>query len=189
MVDQSRSSYVEWSAILAGAVLALAFSAVMIQFGTAIGLAVDSPYRADELTSGGALAIGLWTLWIQVTASMAGGYLAGRLRAPVAVVDAHERETRDGMHGLLTWASGTVAVVVALAVAAAFAALTAHDPEAAKITPQVEQIRHNTAVIFAFVTGATSLVSGVAAWWAATKGGEHRDSPDQHTHFVTFRKK
>jgi hypothetical protein len=160
----------------------------MMQFGSAIGLAVYSPYRTVELSAGGALAIGLWILWVQVTASMAGGYLAGRLRTPVIGADAHERETRDGMHGLLVWASGTVAVVIAAAVAGAFAVLTANDPDVASVTPDVETIRKNTAIIFAFVTGATSLVSGVAAWWAATKGGEHRDSPAQG-HYVTFGRK
>ncbi|MDB5492041.1 MAG: hypothetical protein JWO78_1890 [Micavibrio sp.] len=184
----SCGSYVEWSAILAGAVLALAISTVLMQFGAAIGLALHSPYRTEELTSGGALAIGGWMLWVQVSSSFAGGYLAGRLRAPVAYSSEHERETRDGMHGALAWATATIAVVIAAAVAAAFAALTAHDPEVAKVTPDVERIRHNTAIIFAFVTASISLVSGVGAWWAATKGGEHRDDPLAHKHYVTFRR-
>ena len=181
-------SYVEWSAILAGAVLALAISTVLMQFGSAIGLALHSPYRTEELTSGGALAIGGWMLWVQVLSSFAGGYLAGRLRAPVAYSTEHERETRDGMHGLLSWATATLAVLVGAAAVGAFSALIAHDPEAAKITPEVEHIRHNTAIIFAFITGAISLVSGVGAWWAATKGGEHRDDPMAHKHYVTFRR-
>lgn len=194
MINEQRpaagacGSYVEWSAVLAGAVLALAISTVLMQFGSAIGLAVHSPYRTEELTSGGALAIGGWMLWVQVLSSFAGGYLTGRLRAPVSYSSDHERETRDGMHGLLSWATATIAVVIAAAAAGAFAALTAHDPETAKITPDVEHIRHNTAVIFAFITGSVSLISGVGAWWAATKGGEHRDSPTAHNHYVTFRR-
>jgi hypothetical protein len=94
------------------------------------------------------------------------------------------------MHGLLVWASGTVAIVVAVAAMGAFAALTAHNPDAAKIDVDVQRLRHTTMVIFAFSAAATSFVSGVAAWWAATKGGEHRDDPAAHkNHYVTFRKR
>lgn len=182
------SSYVEWSAVLAGAVLALAISTVLIQFGSAVGLAAQSPYRHNELTSGGVVAISIWLLWVQVSASFAGGYLAGRMRAPVSFTHDHEREMRDGVHGLLSWATGTIVVVLAVAVAGVFAALAAHNPDAEKLAPDVERIRHNTAVILAFATAATSLVSGVAAWWAATKGGEHRDNPTMHKHYVTFRR-
>ena len=186
----SCGSYVEWSAILAGTVLAIAISSVFLQFGSAIGLVVKSPYRMHELTAGGVLAIGIWLLWVQVSSSFAGGYLAGRLRAPVAFSGSHEREMRDGMHGLLVWASGTVAVIVAVAIMAAFAALTANDPEAAKPDVDVERLRHMTMIIFAFGAAATSFVSGVAAWWAATMGGEHRDDPVAHKHhFVTFKKR
>jgi len=42
----------------------------------------------------------------------------------------------------------------------------------------------NTAIIFAFITGATSIVSAAAAWWAGTVGGDHRDQgTDFSTHF------
>ncbi|HEY8189612.1 MAG TPA: hypothetical protein VIF12_02935 [Micavibrio sp.] len=185
----SSGSYVEWSAIFGGAVLALAISAVFLQFGAAIGLSVDSPYRHDELTAAGAFAIGVWLLWVQISASFAGGYLAGRMRKPVSFSDSHEREMRDGMHGLLTWAASTVAVVIAAAVAGAFATLTAHDPQAVDITPEIEHLRHSAMVIFAFGAAASSFVSGAASWWAATKGGEHRDDPVAYKHHhVSFRK-
>src|SRR4051812_3488340 len=94
----SSGSFVEWGAIFGGAVLALAISAVFLQFGSAIGLSMHSPYRHEELTAGGVLAIGIWLLWVQNTASLAGGYLAGRMRRPVSFRSSHEREMRDGIH-------------------------------------------------------------------------------------------
>jgi hypothetical protein len=185
----SSGSYVEWSAVFGGAVLALAISSVFLQFGSAIGLSMHSPYRHDELTAGGVLAIGIWLLWVQISASFAGGYLAGRMRMPVSFREDHEREMRDGMHGLLAWAIATVAVVIAASVLGAFAALTAHNPETAPITPGIERLRHSTIVVFAFGAAASSFVSGAASWWAATKGGEHRDDPVTHKHHhVSFRK-
>ena len=38
-------SYLEWSAVLAGAALAAALSFVLITFGAAIGVSVASPWR------------------------------------------------------------------------------------------------------------------------------------------------
>ena len=188
--SRSGGSYVEWSAILGGAVLALAISVVFLQFGSAIGLAIDSPGRVDELTKEGVLVIGLWLLWVQMSSSFAGGYVAGRMRAPVSFTDDHEREMRDGIHGALVWATSTIAVVIGLSALGAFAALTANDPEAVQITADVERIRHNTAIIFAFGAAATSFVSAAGAWWAATLGGEHRDDPSGFKHhYVTFKRR
>lgn len=184
------SSYVEWSAVIAGAVLASAISIVLLQFGSAIGLAATSPFDPmRQLTAGGVIAVGLWTLWIQVTASFAGGYLAGRLRAPVSVTADHEREVRDGMHGLLVWATGTVAVVIAVSAASALHAVVETQTNGqVDLTPDVVTIRRNTAIIMAFVAASVSLVSAVASWWAATMGGEHRDRNADHSRYISFRR-
>jgi hypothetical protein len=184
------SSYIEWSAIIAGAVTASAISLVLMQFGNAIGLAATSPFHADrQLTTGGLVAIGIWILWIQVSASMAGGYLAGRMRAPLGAAADHEREIRDGMHGMLVWATGTVAVAVTAAAGAAMVAMIAgHNGQP---IPAVDMtvVQHNTAIIFAFCAAAVSFVAAVATWWAATMGGEHRDKAVDHSAYVSFRRK
>ena len=118
MSDNNNSSYVEWGPVIAGAVLALAISVVLLQFGSAVGLAATSPFRGDGWrTPGGVLAAGVWLLWVQVTASIAGGYISGRLRRPFGELAAHEVEVRDGTHGLLTWATGTVVVFLAVSAA------------------------------------------------------------------------
>jgi hypothetical protein len=187
---KSYGSYVEWGPVIAGAVLASAISVVLLQFGSAIGLAATSPFHADrELTPGGMIAIGLWILWIQVTASMAGGYLSGRLRAPLTSVADHEREVRDGFHGLLVWATGTVAVALAAAAGSALTALV--HSQTGQPVPAVDMtvVQRNTAVILAFIAASVSFLSGVASWWAATKGGEHRDGSIDFSAYLSFRKR
>ena len=58
-----------------------------------------------------AIALALWTLWVTVSASMAGGYVAGRMAQPVLDSTADERKMRDGAHGLVVWATGMLIVV------------------------------------------------------------------------------
>jgi hypothetical protein len=43
------------------------------------------------------------------------------------------------------------------------------------------------AVLLAFMTAASLLISGVAAWWAATAGGKHRNEGVDHSHFSRWR--
>lgn len=105
------ASYLDWSPILGGAVLAAAITTVMAAFGSAIGLSMVS---ADTTRSSGltalAIAGGLWALWVTISACAAGGYLAGRMRRPVRDATAHERQVRDGAHGLVVWAAGALLV-------------------------------------------------------------------------------
>lgn len=110
---KSAQSYLEWGAIFGGAVLAVAISTIMTAFGSAIGLTLVSPEpgRSTSLTVI-AIVAGLWALWVAVSASAAGGYLAGRMRRPVADASAHERDVRDGAHGLVVWAVGALLVTV-----------------------------------------------------------------------------
>ena len=84
-------AYVDWPAILAGALLSAAFAFVLVTFGSAIGLSVASPYSGEGWSrTGFVIATGLWTLWVIVSSLMAGGYLAGRMRRRIADVTDHE---------------------------------------------------------------------------------------------------
>jgi hypothetical protein len=42
-------------------------------------------------------------------------------------------------------------------------------------------------VVLAFFTAVSLLLSAVSAWWAAVKGGEHRDQGIDHSHLTRFR--
>ena len=102
-------SAVDWAAIIAGGVLAVAISFILLTFGSAIGLSLTSPYEGQgrSLAFLGA-ASGLWVVWVQVSSFIAGAYLAGRLRSRLPDATPHEVEVRDGSHGLLVWAVGVL---------------------------------------------------------------------------------
>jgi hypothetical protein len=256
------TSLLDWSAVIAGALLAAALSFVLLTFGTAIGLSATSPWPNSGLPASvlASLAV-FWTLAQQIGAFLAGAYVAGRLRARSHGISSDESEFRDGLHGALVWALG-IALGAALALAAAgtltragveagartavSAATTSSDlaldallrPAAGATTPAradapaadvraeisralasavtsgglsdqnraylsqrvaqltglspqeaVDRINQavtatrsaadtarRAAVLTGLVTAASLLTSLAAAWWAAVKGGQHRDN-------------
>jgi nucleoid DNA-binding protein len=107
------SSYVEWSAIFAGAMLTSAIIVLMTAFGSAIGLSLVSPYHGPSPILF-YVVLALWFTWITVSSFVAGGYVTGRLRRPIEGATPHEVHVRDGAHGLVVWA---VAVVIGTALA------------------------------------------------------------------------
>lgn len=190
---KTGTSYVDWATVFAGAVVATALSFVLLQFASAVGVANIDALRDNvmELTRERLAIATIVVLVIQLLASLLGGYVAGRLRAPVGGVSLHESEVRDGLHGLLVWATATIAVVVAAFLASSVAALSAAevDTGVAVEDAQAALDRENVvAIILAFAAGATSLVSAVAAWVAATKGGDHRDRAVDYSRHLSFRR-
>jgi hypothetical protein len=103
------ASFVEWGAVLAGAVLAAALSFVLLTFGAAIGLSATSPWPNSGMSVKviATLAV-FWALAQQIGSLMAGGYVAGRMRSRWHEAG-DEKEFRDGLHGGLVWA---VAVLI-----------------------------------------------------------------------------
>ncbi|MGE0044215.1 MAG: hypothetical protein AB7J28_05015 [Hyphomonadaceae bacterium] len=102
-------SYVDWSAVFAGAVLTAAISFVLFTFGAAIGLTLSSPYEGEGMNAAWfTVAAGLWFVWVTVSSFMAGGYIAGRMRRRAYDATEHEVDVRDGAHGLLVWATGAL---------------------------------------------------------------------------------
>jgi hypothetical protein len=190
-ISNQCNSYVSWGAILAGAVLASAFSIVMMQFGSAIGFSATNIANGDVLVTPAKLfAVGFWILWIQVMASGIGGYIAGRLRQPLENASSHESEVRDGAHGVMVWATATLGVFVAGAAAAAIAALVPAVTPAHQAVQSADILANHkaVAVISAFSMAAISLVSAVTAWYAAAKGGDHRDSGVDLSGYFSFKR-
>jgi hypothetical protein len=95
----SVGTRISWGAVLAGAVVALAFSLVLTMLGAAIGLSVGSNIRAETLT-GGAL---LWSILATGVALFAGGWVASQLTAGETKVEAM-------VHGVILW--GTVVAIM-----------------------------------------------------------------------------
>lgn len=180
--------YVDWSAIFAGTILALVVSVVLAHFGAGLGFTYER-FAGLETTNGEELwhhfiIIGLWTLWMQLMASMAGGYAAGVARRGW-IGPNHEAEVRDGAHGLMTWAVATILVFLAGSVAAFWATL---DPD--YVAPAVrlgEATAEKMGLVWNFSLAAFSLVSALAAWWAGTLGGDHRDRSIDVSERISFR--
>ena len=109
-------SYVEWGAVIAGTVAALAVSLVLLAFGAAIGLASVSPWTT---TATGLKAVGVgtafWFLLVTLWSFALGGYLAARLRHRWSDATPAEVRFRDSAHGLLVWA---LSVLIAAGLAA-----------------------------------------------------------------------
>jgi hypothetical protein len=105
----ARGSYVDWAAILAGTVFAVAISSLFLAFGSAIGLSMTSPFEGEGFSvTAVMIAFALWLIWVQISSAAAGGYLTGRLLRRREEVTQHESEVRDGSHGLVVWALGTI---------------------------------------------------------------------------------
>lgn len=119
------SSYVEWSAVLAGGAMAAALSFVLLSFGSAIGLSFVSPWKDVGASSKvvGGFAV-FWAMAQQIGAAMAGAYIAGRMRMRWADASSDEVEFRDGLHGGLVWAVGVVITAAFLLSAAGSAVRT-----------------------------------------------------------------
>ena len=116
----AQQHYIDWPAVLGGAVVAWALTFLFFTFASGIGLTMTStPWNEGMSATWFLIAAAIWFIWTQVSSVMAGGYIAGRLRRRVNDATDHEVEVRDGVHGLLVWAvSALVGAALALGLAA-----------------------------------------------------------------------
>ena len=113
--------HLEWGPVILGALGATAIAVVLLTFGAALGLTAVSPYPYAGLSAKAtAILSGTYAALVMVGAFAAGGYLAGRLRAPWRAGVEEEQNFRDGAHGFGVWALGVV-VMAALAASGAMA--------------------------------------------------------------------
>jgi hypothetical protein len=104
--------HVQWGAIFAGAVGAAGLSFALNAFAAGIGLSVASASPTWRETSPWfALIAGLYLLFVALMAFGLGGYVAGRMRAPLNIATP-EIEFRDGIHGLVTWGLAVILTAV-----------------------------------------------------------------------------
>jgi hypothetical protein len=115
MTNTIEGGAVSWGAVLAGAVGAAALSLVLFLLGTGLGLAVVSPWASEGIsgTAAGVSTI-VWVTFVQLLASVVGGYLAGRLRTRWVTVHTNEVFFRDTAHGFLAWAVATLLMATLL---------------------------------------------------------------------------
>jgi hypothetical protein len=108
---EAPRSVASWSAIFAGAVVAIAVSVVLFALGSGLGFAAVSPWQGAGVTATTfAVTTAIWFIVVQWLSSAVGGYVAGRLRTRWLGTHVHEVFFRDTAHGFVTWALATVAV-------------------------------------------------------------------------------
>jgi hypothetical protein len=102
-------SAASWAAIIAGAVVAVAASLILLGLGSGLGFAAVSPWP-DHGVSAATFTVttAIWLIVTQWISAGLGGYLAGRLRTRWTGTHSHEVFFRDTAHGLVTWAVATM---------------------------------------------------------------------------------
>jgi hypothetical protein len=101
-----------WAPVLAGALIAAALAAVLLAFGSALGLGVASaaPTWRDASVALSLLG-GIYLLLVALAAFSVGGYVAGRLRGRSGLYP-QEPEFYAGLRGLLTWAAAVILILL-----------------------------------------------------------------------------
>jgi hypothetical protein len=104
-----------WSGVIAGALTAIAVTAIIVALGSGIGLSLASPFSSSP--SGATLTImgAVWLVFAQAIGFATGGYMAGRLRANPGRWHTGEVKFRDAANGLVVWAIGVVLSMLLLA--------------------------------------------------------------------------
>ncbi len=126
---EAEQKYLQWTPIIAGALAATALSLILVTFAAAVGLGVSSSAPTWRDASAALwLLSGLYLILQAIVSFALGAYVAGRLRRPSVAGPSEQVETRDGLHGLTTWA---VAVVLGATVAAFVATAAVNRPSPA----------------------------------------------------------
>ena len=158
-----------WSAIVAGALVALAvtvfFAVLAAGFGYNVMIGAIASQRAlTDFTP----TLGAASVAVQVVSTALGAYLAGRLRHLWLGAHSDEAHFRDTAHGLLVWALATVAMLILATTVAPFAAsVTATAPT---LAPDPVRAAHILAQS-AFFTAVGMVLSAFTGAVAARLGG------------------
>lgn len=148
-IPAERRAYIDWSAILAGSVIATASMFVLMTFGAAVGLSFVSPFST---TASGAAAVGVgaivWLALAQIYSFGMGGYVCGRMRAPAGDAKVDETAFRDNVNGLLVWAVGIALSALLVASAAGNLASGVARGGAAGVASAASATANNPASVF-----------------------------------------
>ncbi len=180
-----RERAVSWSAIFAGAVVAVATGLILTLLAAGFGLALGFPGLSTQASlQAFTPELGATAMAIQVICGGLAGYLAGRLRTVWLHSHGDEAHFRDTAHGLIAWALATVAaVVLAATVLGPYAEHLAGDLAlSAPTTPDQTLRAANIAAQAAFFTAVGMLLSAFVAAVAARLGGLQTE--EMHQRFI-----
>lgn len=112
-MNEAGTAPVSWSGIIAGALVAAGTSAVLLAFGSAIGLASTStsPSWRDASVALWILS-GIYLLLVAVASFGLGGYITGRLSPAPATAPEATEDLRSGFQGLTMWALAVVLGII-----------------------------------------------------------------------------
>ncbi len=99
-------AYIDWAAVLGGAVVAAAIAGLCTAFGAALGLSTISAEPGEGSFNLWLIVTVLWIVVSLVLSYLAGGYIAGRMRRRVDDATTDEVAARDGINGLVVWGLG-----------------------------------------------------------------------------------
>jgi hypothetical protein len=174
-------STASWSAIFAGAFVAIAVSLVLFALGSGLGFASISPWDGQGISmTTFAVTTAIWLVVMQWLSSAAGGYIAGRLRSRWMGTHPHEVFFRDTAHGFVTWAVATVVVTIVLA-SSVLSALSGGAHVATSIATSAAQAAAGTATP-SFVYGLDRLLRPSDAAVASAQSGA--DLRSEVTHVI-----
>lgn len=159
-----------WSAIWAGAAVALAASLVLTLAAAGVGYAVGFPGLATR-TSLEAFTpeVGAGAIAVQVLSAALGGYIAGRMRVTWIGVHEDESHFRDTAHGLIAWAVfSLLAVILAVTVLEPYAhelaaAQAAAAPPSGAAAERASNIAAQSSLFISIGMLLSAFVSAVAA--------------------------
>jgi len=162
-----------WSAIIAGATVALASSLFLTLLASAFGMrfAFGGLASRDSLAEFSPM-FGAGAVGVQVLSGAFGGYIAGRLRHQWFSAHSDEAHFRDTAHGLLAWALSTVVgVVLAASLLIPYAEQLAVPTAPVALTADAALRASNIAMQAAFFAAVGMLLGAFVAAVAARVGG------------------
>lgn len=166
---------VDWSAIWAGTVAAIAITLLLLAIGAGFGLASVSPWPGVgvEATTF-SIGAGIWLIVMQWISSAIGGYIAGRMRTRWHALHSDETFFRDTAQGLITWSVATIIVAGVAVLMTTLAGLAAPATDSNVSAEMAEQARE-AATAIALFTGFSMLIGAFIACVSAVLGGRLRD--------------
>ena len=172
----------DWSAIIGGALGAIAISIILFTAGSGFGLSAVEPWSfANRAPESFAISAAIWLIVMQWLSAAFGGYLAGRLRAKWIGPRTDEVLFRDTAHGLLAWALATVIVAAlftlgTLGTSTALVATEGAPADAAAAAASLTEEARRAAANFSIVTAISLLVGAFIGAVAGGLGGYDRDA-------------
>ena len=103
---ETGGAYIDWAAILGGAIVAAAIGGLFTAFGAALGLSTISAEPGEGSFNLWIIVTALWLVISLAASYWAGGYIAGRMRRREDDSSTDEVTARDGINGLVVWGLG-----------------------------------------------------------------------------------